>query len=78
MVQAQGCGAGDGMMAYVASSVPYLHQPGESTIAAQVFSQVSGVVARDGRCACRGTGKGSRKPMRGSRCSLGNGGWRTR
>ena len=38
VVQAQGCGAGDGMMAYVAGSVPHSHQPGPSAIAAQVLS----------------------------------------
>ena len=38
VVQAQGWGAGDGMMAYVAGSVPHSHQPGPSAIAAQVLS----------------------------------------
>ena len=38
MVQAHGCDAGDGIMAYVAGSVPHSHQPGPSAIAAQVFS----------------------------------------
>ena len=37
VVQAQGCGAGDGMTAYVAGSLPHSHQPGPSVMAAQVF-----------------------------------------
>lgn len=37
VVQAQGCGAGDGMTAYVAGSVPHSHQPGPLAMAAQVF-----------------------------------------
>lgn len=38
VVQAQGCGAGDGITAYVAGSVPHSHQPGPSAMAAQVLS----------------------------------------
>lgn len=38
MVHAHGCGAGDGMTAYVAGSVPHSHQPGPLAMAAQVLS----------------------------------------
>ena len=38
VVQAQGCGAGDGIMAYVAGSVPHSHQPTSSATAGQVLS----------------------------------------
>lgn len=38
MVHAHGCGAGDGMTAYFAGSVPHSHQPGPSAMAAQVLS----------------------------------------
>ena len=77
VVQAQGCVAGDGMTAYVAGSVPHSHQPGPSAISGTGIVRVGGVVVRDGRCACRGMWKGSRKVLRGSLCSAGNGGWRT-
>lgn len=38
MVQAHDCSAGDGMVAYVAGSVPYSHQAGPLAMATQVLS----------------------------------------
>lgn len=77
VVQAQGCGPGgrhDGVRGGIGAAFASTRSVGDSGTG---VVQVNEVVARDGFCAYRGTRKGSRKVLRGSPCSPGNGAWCT-